>query len=316
MKLLACLLNWRTADMTARALDLLVPELRGLGSARVMVVDNDSQDGSLEKLTAHVTAHGYQDVAEVVASGHNGGFGFGNNVTLRSGLRAADPPEYFYLLNSDAFMRAGTLRALVDYADAHPRVGIAGSTVLTLEGVPQTSAFRFPSPLSELEAMVSLGVVSRVLKRSIVPLPIPAATTTDVDWVAGASMLLRRDMLEKIGIFDETFFLYYEETDLCLRAKRAGWQVAYVREGAVEHEGGASTGVTSSVVVQKPMPTYVFASRRHFFLKNFGRATLWQANAAHLLGGGLFRLRTRLGRRDDHRPREWIDGVIYNLKNP
>ncbi|MBI1945759.1 MAG: glycosyltransferase [Deltaproteobacteria bacterium] len=316
MKVLACLLNWRTADMTAGALDLLIPQLRELGSARVMVVDNDSQDGSFDRLATHVAARGYGDVAEVVASGRNGGFGFGNNVALRSGLRAADPPEYFYLLNSDAFMRKGALRALVGYADAHPRVGVAGSTVLTLEGVPQTSAFRFPSALSELERMVSTRPVSWALKRSIVPLPIPKATTTDVDWVAGASMLLRRDMLEQIGLFDEAFFLYYEETDLCLRAKRAGWQVAYVREGEVEHEGGASTGVTSSFVVAKPMPTYLFASRRHYFLKNHGRATLWRANAAHLVGGAVYRLRTRLGRRDDQRPREWLDGVIYNLRNP
>lgn len=316
MKLLACLLNWRTAEMTKKALDLLVSELRGLGEARACVVDNDSQDGSFEALSAHVAERGYGDVVEVVASGYNGGFGFGNNVALRRGLRAADPPEYFYLLNSDAFMRPGTLRALVEYADQHPNVGIAGSMVLDTAGEPQVSVFRFPSVASEIESSVRVGVVTTLLGAHRVPLPIPGATTTGVDWVAGASMLLRRTMLERIGLFDETFFLYYEETDLCLRAKRAGWDVAYVREGAVEHIGGASTGVASHTVIPKPMPKYVFDSRRHYFLKNHGRAVLWQANLAHLFGGAVYRLRTRLGTADMQRPREWIDGVLYNLKHP
>ncbi|OGQ23134.1 MAG: hypothetical protein A2138_05740 [Deltaproteobacteria bacterium RBG_16_71_12] len=316
MKVLACILNWRTADMTAHALDLLVPQLRALGAARVIVVDNDSQDGSFEKLAGHVARHGYHDVAEVVASGRNGGFGFGNNVALRRGLEGPDPPDYFYLLNSDAAPRAGALQAITDYADRNPQVGIAGTTVLDTGGRPQTSAFRFPSVRSELAQMLSYGPVSALLADALVPLPIPSHTTTGVDWVAGASMLLRRTMLEQIGVFDETFFLYYEETDLCLRAKRAGWHVAYVREGEVEHIGGASTGVASHTVFAKPMPEYVFASRRHYFLKNYGRAVLWQANLAHAVGGAGFRVLTKLGKRDHHRPREWIDGVLYNLKHP
>lgn len=302
--------------MTARALDLLVPELRDLGASRVCVVDNDSQDGSFEKLSAHVADRGYQDVAEVVASGRNGGFGFGNNVVLRRGLQSPDAPDYFYLLNSDAFMHAGALRAVTQYADQHPRVGIAGTTVIDDKGQPQTSAFRFPSVRSELQRMLSFGPVSALLAKSVVALPIPERSTTEVDWVAGASMLLRRTTLEQIGIFDETFFLYYEETDLCLRAKRAGWQIAYVREGEVEHIGGVSTGVASHTVFKKPMPEYVFASRRHYYLKNYGRAVLWQANLAHALGGAGFRVLTKLGKRDHHRPREWIDGVLYNLKHP
>lgn len=317
MKLLACLLNWRTADMTLRALETLVGEVRGIPGARVCVVDNDSGDGSYEKIRDVVSTRGWGDLVEVVQSGHNGGFGYGNNVALRRGLLAEDKPDYFYLLNSDAFPDPGALDALLRYMDANPRVGLCGSTVRGLDGEPQRSAFRFPSLWSEIDRTAKLGVLSRILEDKIVNMPIPLRTTTNVDWVAGASMMIRRQTLEEIGLFDERFFLYYEETDLCLRARRAGWLIGYVRESSVAHVGGASTGVQSHTVVQKPMPTYVFDSRRHYFLKNHGRPGLWAANAAHAIAGASFRLRRRVqGKPDPERPREWIDCVLYNLKNP
>jgi hypothetical protein len=317
VKLLACLLNWRTADMTIRALESLVRELRALGDSRACVVDNDSQDGSFEKIEAAVQEHGWGDVVDVIQSGYNGGFGYGNNVALRRGLYAEDKPDFFFLLNSDAFPDEGALERLVEYMRQNPKVGIAGSAVRGLDGEPQISCFRFPSVWSEVDRAVKLGALSKILEDKVVTIPIPLRTTTDVDWVAGAAMMIRREVLEKIGLFDERFFLYYEETDLCLRAKRAGWQVAYVRESSVAHIGGASTGVQSHTVVPRPMPTYVFDSRRHYFLKNHGRPTLWAANLVHALGGASFRIRRRLQNKPDpERPREWIDGVLYNLKNP
>jgi N-acetylglucosaminyl-diphospho-decaprenol L-rhamnosyltransferase len=312
VKLRVPLLNWRTAQMTVRALDALVPELRALGDARVLVVDNDSQDGSYDALVQAVNERGYGDVAEVVQSGRNGGYGFGNNVALRRGT--AEGADYLYLLNSDAFVEPGAVRALVDYLDAHPRVGIAGSAVHSLDGAPHESAFRFPSVLSELERVTRLGVLTRALQNVRVPIARPTHTTTNVDWVAGASMMIRREVLEQIGLFDERFFLYYEETDLCLRAKRAGWLVAYVCESRVAHVGGASTGVTSQRVVQKPLPRYVLESRRHYFLKNHGRSRLWAANLAHFVGGASFRVRRVVQRKPDpERPREWLDTVLFNL---
>jgi N-acetylglucosaminyl-diphospho-decaprenol L-rhamnosyltransferase len=303
--------------MTVRALDAVVPELRTIGASKVIVVDNDSRDGSYEKLCAAVAEKAYDDVAEVVQSGRNGGFGFGNNVALRRGLASKDPYQYFFLLNSDAFVEPGALQALVSYLDAHPRVGIAGSCVHSIDGSPQESAFRFPTVLGELERVTRLGVLSKALDNVRVPICQPEKTTTNVDWVAGAAMMLRREVLEQVGLFDETFFLYYEETDLCLRAKRHGWLVAYVKESNVAHIAGASTGVTSHRVVPKPVPRYLLESRRHYFLKNHGRTMLWAANAAHFLGGASFRLRRILQRKPDpERPREWIDTVLFNITNP
>lgn len=317
MKVLCCLLNWRTADMTIRALTALVREARTVPGTKICVVDNDSQDGSFEKLSDAVKKNGWGDLAEVVDSGFNGGFGFGNNVALRRGLASRERFDAFYLLNSDAFPDEGSLATLVQYMKDDPRAGIVGGRINGLDGNPQHSAFRFPNVWSEVDRAAKLGILSKKLAdKTVVPPGLPE-DVTEVDWVAGASMMIRREVLEQIGFFDEAYFLYYEETDLCLRAQRAGWKIMYVPTASVAHIGGASTGVTSSKVVKKPMPKYVFESRRHYFLKNFGRSTLWAANLAYAVAGASFRVRRALqGKEDPERPREYVDWVLFNLRNP
>ena len=193
-------------------------------------------------------------------------------------------------------MAPGSLQALVAYLDTHPDVGIAGSYVHGIDGDPHTAAFTFPSLWSEVEGTVRLGPVTRLLARHRVPRPIPAESTDDVDWVTGASMLIRRDVLDKIGLFDETFFLYFEETDLCRRAHNAGFKVAFVREASVAHIQGATTGVTN---LKRRTPGYVLDSRRWYFLKHHGRPYLWAANVAHGVGMLSFRIRRRLQNKPD-----------------
>lgn len=317
MKVLCSLLNWRTADMTIRALAALVREARNVPGTRICVVDNDSQDGSFEKLKEAVDKNGWGDIADVVDSGYNGGFGFGNNVALRKGLAAKEHFDAFYLLNSDAFPDEGSLASFVKFMGENPKAGIVGGRINGLDGTPQHSAFRFPNIWNEIDRAAKLGLLSRKLSDKTVVLAALPNDVTEVDWVAGASMMIRREVLEQIGFFDETYFLYYEETDLCLRAQRAGWKIMYLPTASVAHIGGASTGVTSQKVVPKPMPKYVFESRRHYFLKNFGRSTLWAANLAYAVAGATFRVRRALqGKEDPERPREYVDWVLFNLKNP
>jgi GT2 family glycosyltransferase len=311
MRLLAIILNYKTAAMTVRSLESLVPELREIEGARAVVVDNDSQDGSFEHIRAHVANRGLCDLVEVVASGHNGGFGAGNNFAMRRALASADPPAYVYLLNSDAFPEAGAVRALLDYMEGHPDVGITGSYVHGTDGVPHHTAFQFPSALSELEGSLQLGLVSKLLADHVVALPIPEATR-QVDWLAGASMMMRRQMLEEVGLFDETFFLYFEETDLCRRAALHGWPTVYVRESSVTHIGSASTGLGDET---RRMPQFWFDSRRHYFLKNHGPRGLWLANAAFLTGHSLFRLKRLLkGDRAPLRPQLLRDFVRHGAR--
>ena len=134
---------------------------------------------------------------------------------------------YVLLLNPDTIVLPGALKSLLDFMDEHPLVGIAGSRLEHPDGTPQRSAFRFHSVLSEWEAGLRLGLVSRLLNKRVVAPPVPQVTCP-TDWVAGASMIVRRAVFERIGLLDEGYFMYFEEVDFCLRARRAGWPCWYV----------------------------------------------------------------------------------------
>jgi len=309
MKLLCVILNYKTADMTLDAIRAARAALTTLDH-RIDVVDNDSQDGSFEKLWSAVADAGWPDV-RVVQSGHNGGFGAGNNVALRAALLEREPPEFLYILNSDAFPAPDAITALVQFLETHPRAGIAGSFIHGPDGDPHLTAFRFPSMASEALSGFRLGVLQRLLPDREVPIhPMPSATQR-VPWLAGASMMFRRELLQEIGLFDETFFLYFEETDLCRRAQLAGWECWYVLESRVAHIGSVSTGMKNK---GRPMPRYWFDSRRHYFTKNHGAAYTWAANVLHAAGLATFKARAGLQGKPDPDPVNFLrDFAKYNF---
>ncbi len=301
--LLTVILNWRTAEMTLKAAEFALREMQGIDGA-LTIVDNASGDGSFERMTAEVATRGW-DRVRVLQSSHNGGFGAGNNVGIRAGLPDGRQPDYLYILNSDAFPGPGAIRALVDHLESHPATGFAGSFICGEDGVPHRTAFRFPSIAGEFEAALRFGPVSRLLRRSIVAMPIPEATAR-VDWLAGASLMMRRSVLDRIGLFDETFFLYFEETDLCRRAALAGWPCDYVRASRVTHIGSVSTGMKTWA----RMPGYWFDSRRHYFTKNHGPAYATAATAAHLLAGLLWRARLMLQTKTPGDPPHFLGDLL------
>lgn len=306
-RLLTVILNWRTPEMTLRSAEAAAREMAGL-NGRTVIVDNDSGDGSFEALTAGIAAADWaEDRVEVIQSGRNGGFGAGNNSGIRHG--AAQGFDYVYILNSDAFPDPGSVQLLLAHLTLNPDVGIAGSFIHGEDGAPHVTAFRFPTAWSELEGAARLGVISRLLKDHIVPLPIPEETTR-VDWLAGASMMIRREVLEDIGLFDETFFLYFEETDLCLRANKAGWPTDYVRASEVTHIGSVSTGMKT----WQRMPQYWFDSRLHYFRKNRGGALA--PTLAHVAGSLIWKLRRLVGRKPQRDPNWFLwDLMSHHFRN-
>lgn len=286
MKLLGIIVNWRTADLTIQAAQSLLQEMQDI-DGQIIIVDNASGDGSFQKLSERARQADWRDQVRVLGAARNGGYGYGNNIGFRQGLASDDPPDYFYVLNSDAFPEVGSVHALIEFMDTHPDAGIAGSRVHGMDGAPHVTAFRFPTPAGELEATSRLGLVTRAFSEAAVAMEAPEGPTS-VDWVAGASMMIRRVLLQEVGLFDETFFLYFEETDLCRRTKDAGWRTYYVPESQVAHVGSASTKLHD---LTRRTPTYWFDSRRHYFLKTGGQANLLKANAAWLVGSTLWRLR-------------------------
>ena len=306
-QVLTVILNWRTAPMTLQATEAALRAMQGMAGA-ITIVDNDSGDGSFEMLSAEVAARGWDRGAvpvRVLQSGWNGGFGAGNNVGIRAGLPGGGRPDYVYILNSDAFPAPGAIHALLDHLEAHPDTGFAGSYIHGEDGVAHRTAFRFPSIASELEGAARTGPVSRLLRAHIVALPIPQ-TTTRVDWLAGASLMMRQDVLDRIGLFDETFFLYFEETDLCLRAARAGFPTDYVRESEVMHIGSVSTGMRT----WRRIPAFWLDSRRHYFTKNHGHFYAAAATLAHVAGGLLWRARLLVQNKDRGDPPHFLRDLI------
>ncbi|MEA2708873.1 MAG: hypothetical protein QOF78_1474 [Phycisphaerales bacterium] len=315
MKLLVVIVNYRTPDLTVECLRSLAPEIGTIaGGTRVVVTDNASGDGSVQQIEAAIARH-HWDWARVIALPTNGGFAYGNNRGMEAALASDEPPQYVYLLNPDTVVLPDALRELVKFMDAHPAVGIAGGRAVNPDGSVRNSTFRFHSVLSEFEGSIRLGFVSRLLKKHIVA-SAPPDEPARIDWVSGASMIVRRDVFDAIGLLDEGYFMYFEETDFCLRAARAGWPTWYVPSSKIIHLVGQSSGVTGVKRTAKRRPAYWFQSRHRFFQRHYGGMKTLAADllwaGGYAAGNVLQRLR-RKPRTDP--PWLWWDFIRYNVKN-
>lgn len=310
MNVLIVLINYRTPELTMRALRAAVAEMDAMPGSRVCLVENGSGDDSPEQLRAALDREKLADRVDLVISPTNTGFAGGVNLAIRPALRGPDPPRYVYLLNSDALPAPGAVAMLMHFLDANPEAGIAGSYIHGPDGETHHTAFRFPTVASQFEEAIGIGVVTKLLDRYVVSKPVPDVTTR-VDWLAGASMMIRREALASIGIYDENFFFYFEETDLCLRAARAGFSTWYLPASRVEHIGAASSGMKD---MTKPRAAYWWDGRRYYFYKNYGLLYLWAANIAWVLGYAIGEPRRRvMGRRGPFPPHFFRDFFRYNF---
>jgi N-acetylglucosaminyl-diphospho-decaprenol L-rhamnosyltransferase len=268
---LAVIVTYKTAGLVKNLLASLAGE-RAAEAARnivlrVVVIDNAS--GDAEPVQRIVADSGNQDWITVISAPRNGGFAYGNNLGFRHGFESPTVPDFFLLLNPDTEVRSGAISALVDFLDQHDDAGIIGSSFEQQDGRLWPYAFRYPSLLGELDHGLRLGVVSKLLHKYIVARRM-GNVPEQVDWFPGASMMLRRKVVEDVGGMDETYFLYYEETDFCRKIKAAGWTIWYVPNSRIMHIAGQSTGVTGDQEGTKRLPGYWFESRRRYFAKNHG----------------------------------------------
>jgi GT2 family glycosyltransferase len=224
------IVSYNTRDLLRECLQTVYRET-GL-SYEVIVVDNASRDGSLEMVEREFPS------AVAIQTGANLGFAAANNVAFRQARG-----QYVVLLNSDAFLTPDTLLKAVSLMKASPATGLAGGRLVGRDGGWQASARLFPSLLNDFLSIS--GLAARFPRSHFFGRadrtwadPMQAAET---DWVPGAFSMIRRDVLEQVGYFDENFFLYYEEVDLCRRIKLAGYKVSYWPELEIVHIGGESS---------------------------------------------------------------------------
>lgn len=299
------IVNYRTPQLTINCLHSLSSEVRSLSGVRVTVVDNASGDDSLAQISNAIHTENWSEWASVIASSHNGGYAFGNNLAIRPALESASPPTYFYLLNPDTEVRPGALEALWEFMEQHREVGIAGSSLEVEAGKVWPIAFRFPNIFSELDAGLRLGIVSKLLANWRVSRTM-SNQVCQVDWLPGASMMIRRQVFESVGLMDEEYFLYYEETDYCLQARKAGWSCWYVPQSRVMHIAGQSTGVTENTSSNKRLPKYLFESRQRYFVKNHGWLYTALADTVWILSFSFWRIRRLIQRKPDLDPQNYL----------
>jgi len=309
-QVLIVILNYLATDVTLDCLRSLsaCPFVLG-GQAKVVVWENGTGACAAVKLREAIDSNQWGAWAELLVSPENLGFTGGNNRVIERAHQRGELPEYVLLLNSDTLVIDDSLTSLVDFMNGHPHVGIAGSQLLTETGKHQCSPFRFPSIASELEQGLKLGVVSRFLSPWCVAMP-PPTHAKAVEWVSGASMILRREMLSQVGLLDEDYFTYFEDMDLCKRVHHAGWGVWYVPQSKVIHLEGASSGIGHQIV--KRRPEFWFQARRRYYLKHHGKFSAGVIDASYIIGFSLWRIRRLLQAKVDVDPPHMLLDFIRN----
>jgi N-acetylglucosaminyl-diphospho-decaprenol L-rhamnosyltransferase len=262
------IVTYRTAELTIACLRSVQEERQASKAitVRAVVVDNASGDAAV--IRSALEAEGWQSWVTLIEAPVNGGFAYGNNLGAQHAY-AEKSPDYVYVLNPDTEVRPGAIGSLVRFLEASPQVGIAGGSFEHVDGRLWPIAFRFPTIVSELSHGLQIGIVSRLLQRWTVARPM-IQLTQPIDWICGAAMMIRPAVFDRIGGFDENYFLYFEETDFCNRARQAGYATWYVPESRVMHIMGQSTKVTDEKAVLQRFPAYWFQSRRRYFAVTFG----------------------------------------------
>lgn len=248
LELSIIVVSWNTRELLARCLQSIcdtVPPIRH----ETIVIDNASGDGS-----ADVVAERFPEVT-LIRSEKNLGFSAGNNV----GLRLASG-RYQLLLNPDAELTPDSARRMIEFADAHPKAAFIGPKLLNSDGTLQKNGRMFPGLLREALGLTRLyrliwGYYDRKMGWGREDFDV----TTQVDEVSGACILARKSAIDAVGMLDERFFMYYEETDWCFRMRKAGWEIYYLPEAEVIHHwaaGAKQIGMEGSHIFHRSQYAY------------------------------------------------------------
>ena len=265
--------------------------------SEICVVDNASSDGTASTLTddsygKSLETGGKKNIPalSVIGLSKNIGFGPANNRGVSSTMS-----PFVALVNSDAFVFPGALMTLRDYLLANPKVGVVGPRLLNVDGSMQESRFPFPNPVRAWAENLGLGTIVKRIHCD------GGLSQGPVEWLSGACLMLRREVWERVGGFDESFFLYSEETDLQRRVRLAGWEVHWVPEAVVTHLGGSS-----GVGMREAVREHFFEGVDRYFLKHYGRRGAVSLRAATATGAALRWVRSALGGRGQRKELYWL----------
>lgn len=283
------IINYRTGPMT---LDCVRSVLDGLAGhqGQVVVVDNCSDDGSAEEIEAWIAAQSPPVPVQLVRSADNSGYSGGHNQGM-----AAAPADHYLILNSDALLRPGFFDALMAKARSYPDAGLIVPRLEGEDGVVQVNCFRLAGPASEFMRGAMSGPITQLLKRREVSLGLDPQDS-QIEWASFACILLNGRMVDQIGQMDEGYFLYFEDSEYCLRARRAGWRIIRAPDAVAVHFRGGSGPVKALAQAKKRGPEYYYRSRSRFLTQAHGHAGLIFANLGWHAGRALAQLRRIVGK--------------------
>ncbi len=307
-KIAIVIVNYKTPALVIDCLASLRAEAAQSDLA-VYIGDADSQDGSVEQISGFIAQEALT-WATCFPIGQNGGFAFGNNAVVKKYVLPDPDIAFVHFLNPDTYIHPGAVQALVSFLQDHPKAGIVGSRLENPDGSLRSSGFRTPAPWREFFRGIRLGVLDRLVPQAAIKIE-RLASSQRVDWVTGASFMVRRRVLDDVGLMDDGYFLYFEETDLMTRARKAGHEVWHVAQSRVVHLAGQSTGVrTGSQDDQPPARPSPFwlRSRSRYLRKHHGPLARMRANILFLTGDLLYRThRILTGRPVRNPPHLWRD---------
>jgi len=262
-----CIVNMNNRDLLEQCLESICRTTRQ-ASTEIFVVDNCSSDGSAEMIQAR-----YPEV-RLIRNDRILGYSASQNRALQ---RCSS--RYILVFNEDMLVLPGALDHMVAFMDAHPDAGMLGCRLLNPDGSLQPSCWPFPNLKSRfLRALYLDGLAPAGRLSGVFYLGSWAYDSVrEVDVIQGCCMLLRRELLQQVGLMDEEFFLYFEETDWCYRAKQRGWKVYFTPDAEIVHYGGQSTG-------RQParMGVIYLQSLLKYFRKHHGRvaaSAVWSLSA-------------------------------------
>jgi N-acetylglucosaminyl-diphospho-decaprenol L-rhamnosyltransferase len=314
-RLLIVIVCYRAADLTIDCLKSLRAEVAANPGTQVVVCENGTGPESTVMIVDAVDAEGWRDWVQVTEISPNRGFAGGNNAVLREALRWSTVPELVLLLNADTIVRPGAIGSLLEAAAAEPKAGIIGPRLEWPDGTPQRSCFHEPRPLDEFLSAARTGLLSRLAGRDSKAMPVSDEPHRGA-WVSFACALIRREVLQQVGVLDDGFFLYFDDPDLCRRVRSAGWEVLYWPAAHVVHLRGRSNPVKSLTAARKRRPRYWYESRARYLGKYFGRPGLWRANLLWHAGRTVSWARERVGLKEPHVCEgEWRD-IWINAMRP
>ncbi len=246
MKLSVVIVNYNVRYYVEQCINSVFKATEGIGM-EVLVVDNHSQDGSVEYLRKH-----FGKRIKLITSHHNLGFARANNIAIRQACG-----DYILLLNPDTFVGEQSIRQVIEFMDEHPKAGAAGVMMHNINGVCAPESRRgMPTPLVSLFKM--LGFSRRYYMKHL-----PWDEPNPIDVISGAFCMLRRETISKVGLLDEDFFMYGEDIDLSYRILKAGFQNWYI-PASIVHYKGESTEKSSFRYVHVFYQAMLIFFRKHY----------------------------------------------------